>query len=193
MLEKQAFLCFYFFDFLDLIFGFWIRTDFIFCSTLCSNEYMQWQFGVRRRIPILKFQLCSENLHLTPYSTSKIITYLIFLVIWHLFCYVKSTTRRSVMSGRGKIHQELQVYGHSRRSKCSYFIADQVIILNAYSSFLFQVSLSYRWDLLRPSKKFAEGAMLPLKDILKLNNHITNIDLSSTGMMVNRYFQRSLS
>eukprot|EP01036_Dinobryon_divergens_P031771 gene31771-41236_t len=48
------------------------------------------------------------------------------------------------------------------------------------------ISLQTKWDLLRPSKKFAEGAMLPLKDILKLNNHITNIDLSSTGMMVNR-------
>ncbi len=53
-------------------------------------------------------------------------------------------------------------------------------------SFFFAMNI-FRWDVLRPTKLFGEGALLPLMDILAHNNHIKKLVFSSTGMIDYRF------
>lgn len=50
------------------------------------------------------------------------------------------------------------------------------------------ISLMTGWNILHPTKEsFSEGSMLPLRDILDHNDHITKINLSSVAMHYSRY------
>ena len=49
------------------------------------------------------------------------------------------------------------------------------------------ISLRTQWDILMPSKKFGEGAMLSLSGILDKNEHVRKLDLSSAAMYDSRF------
>ena len=49
------------------------------------------------------------------------------------------------------------------------------------------IALRTGWTILKPTKSFNEGSMLPLLDILKTDKTIVKLNLSSAGMHDNRY------
>lgn len=49
------------------------------------------------------------------------------------------------------------------------------------------ITLRSSWEILRPTSSFGEGALLPLVDVLKSNNHVKKLNLASSSMHVSRY------